>query len=107
MKIGITGTGSYIPSIITKNEDFLNHEFMETDGSAFEQQNNVIIEKFEAITGIANRRYAKPDFWQQKKPFQTLELIKKNWTTSYLRIILGTSLLEKSKGIRYPALPPE
>ena len=61
MKIGITGTGSYIPSIITKNEDFLNHEFMETDGSAFEQQNNVIIEKFEAITGIANRRYAKPD----------------------------------------------
>ncbi|WP_318312035.1 3-oxoacyl-ACP synthase III family protein [Flagellimonas crocea] len=61
MKIGITGTGSHIPSIITKNEDFLNHEFMETDGSAFEQQNNVIIEKFEAITGIANRRYAKPD----------------------------------------------
>lgn len=61
MKIGITGTGSHIPSIITKNEDFLNHEFMETDGSTFEQQNNVIIEKFEAITGISNRRYAQPD----------------------------------------------
>lgn len=61
MKIGITGTGSHIPSIITKNEDFLNHEFMEADGTAFEQKNNVIIEKFEAITGIANRRYAKPD----------------------------------------------
>ena len=61
MKIGITGTGSHIPSVITKNEDFLNHKFMEIDGSSFEQQNNVIIEKFEAITGIANRRYAKPD----------------------------------------------
>lgn len=61
MKIGITGTGSHIPSIITKNEDFLNHEFMETDGTVFKQKNNVIIEKFEAITGIANRRYADPD----------------------------------------------
>ncbi|NVN17802.1 ketoacyl-ACP synthase III [Muricauda sp. HICW] len=61
MKIGITGTGSHIPSIITKNEDFLNHQFMETDGSSFGQENNVIIEKFEAITGIANRRYAEPD----------------------------------------------
>ena len=61
MKIGITGIGSYIPSIVTKNEDFLQHQFMETDGTAFEQQNNVIIEKFQAITGIANRRYAKPE----------------------------------------------
>ncbi|MCK0160675.1 3-oxoacyl-ACP synthase III family protein [Allomuricauda sp. F6463D] len=61
MKIGITGTGSHIPSIVTKNEDFLNHKFMETDGTPFEQKNNIIIEKFEAITGIANRRYAKPD----------------------------------------------
>lgn len=61
MKIGITGTGSHIPSIITRNEDFLNHQFMETDGSSFGQENNVIIEKFEAITGIANRRYAEPD----------------------------------------------
>ncbi|WP_420604222.1 3-oxoacyl-ACP synthase III family protein [Flagellimonas sp.] len=61
MKIGITGTGSYIPSIITKNEDFLEHEFLETDGSSFAYDNAVIIEKFKAITGIAERRYAKPD----------------------------------------------
>ena len=44
MKIGIIGTGSHIPSIITKNENFLDHQFMETDGSSFEQKNNVIIE---------------------------------------------------------------
>ncbi|SDQ47564.1 3-oxoacyl-ACP synthase III family protein [Flagellimonas zhangzhouensis] len=61
MKIGITGTGSYIPSVVTDNDDFLNHEFLGVDGSSFEQENTVIIEKFQAITGIASRRYAKPE----------------------------------------------
>jgi 3-oxoacyl-[acyl-carrier-protein] synthase-3 len=61
MKIGITGIGSYIPSIITKNEDFLKHEFLETDGSGFKQENTVIIDKFKAITGIAERRYAEKE----------------------------------------------
>lgn len=58
MNIGITGTGSYIPSIITKNEDFLEHEFLGTDGENFTSENTVIIEKFKAITGILERRYA-------------------------------------------------
>lgn len=61
MKIGITGIGSYIPSVVTDNDDFLNHEFLGVDGSNFEQENTVIIEKFQAITGIASRRYAKPE----------------------------------------------
>ncbi|GMN10977.1 ketoacyl-ACP synthase III [Croceitalea sp. MTPC9] len=61
MKIGITGTGSYLPEIITKNDDFLNHRFLGTDGSEFEHPNSTIIEKFQAITGIAERRYAKPE----------------------------------------------
>lgn len=58
MRIGITGMGSYIPSIVTKNEDFLNHTFLGNDGSKFEGGNAVIIEKFKAITGISERRYA-------------------------------------------------
>ncbi len=61
MKIGITGTGSYIPSVITKNEDFLEHDFLGTDGTSFGVENTVIIEKFKSITGIAERRYAKAD----------------------------------------------
>ncbi|TAI49717.1 3-oxoacyl-ACP synthase III family protein [Flagellimonas allohymeniacidonis] len=61
MKIGITGTGSYIPSVIAKNEDFLNHEFLGTDGAKFGYENAVIIEKFQSITGIAERRYALPE----------------------------------------------
>lgn len=61
MTIGITGTGSYVPSIITKNEDFLAHDFLAIDGASFEHDNAVIIEKFKSITGIAERRYAPPE----------------------------------------------
>ncbi len=59
MKIGIKGTGSYIPAVITKNEAFLGHEFLGTDGGKFEHDNATIIEKFKAITGIEERRYAE------------------------------------------------
>ena len=57
MSIKITGVGSYIPSRIEKNSDFRDHEFLYEDGSNFPQSNAVIIEKFKAITGIAERRY--------------------------------------------------
>ena len=59
MNIRITGTGSYIPDIIEKNEDFHQHTFLNTDGSEIDHPNEVIVEKFKAITGIAERRYAK------------------------------------------------
>src|SRR5690606_10466033 len=61
MKIGISGTGRYIPSIVTKNEAFLQQEFLGVDGHRFDQDNAVIIEKFKAITGIEERRYAEPE----------------------------------------------
>lgn len=61
MSIAITGTGSYIPSETVSNEDFLEHEFLNLDGTAFKQNNKIIIEKFKAITGIAERRYAPKD----------------------------------------------
>lgn len=59
MNIGITGTGCYVPSIKVENTDFEKHEFLNADGTAFNNSNDVIIEKFESITGIAERRYAK------------------------------------------------
>jgi len=61
MEIAITGTGSYIPSIVAKNEDFLEHNFLDCDGSAIAYSTDVIIEKFQSITGIKERRYATPD----------------------------------------------
>lgn len=61
MKIEITGTGSYLPEKIIKNKDFLEQRFFNVDGGSFEHSNEVIIEKFKAITGIKERRYAKPE----------------------------------------------
>ncbi|HDZ14027.1 MAG TPA: ketoacyl-ACP synthase III, partial [Pricia sp.] len=61
MKIGITGTGSYIPSLVIANQDFETAEFLNSDGSPFKQDNPLIIEKFKAITGIVERRYVEDD----------------------------------------------
>ncbi len=61
MTIGITGTGCYIPSVKTKNEDFESAEFLTSEGEQFNYPNDIIIEKFKAITGIGERRYAKCD----------------------------------------------
>ena len=58
MSVKIIGTGSYIPSQIIPNENFLNHNFKNADGSSIDNDNETIIEKFEAITGIRERRYA-------------------------------------------------
>lgn len=57
----ITGTGAYIPSKIVKNEDFLGNEFYENDGSKLNKTNRDIIEKFQEITTIAERRYVTDD----------------------------------------------
>ena len=62
MGITITGTGSYIPKEITSNKDFENHDFYNEDGTSFAHQNDVIIEKFKAITGISERRYAQEKY---------------------------------------------
>lgn len=57
MNIRITGVGSFIPERIERNSAFEEREFLNEDGTAFKHPNNVIIEKFEAITGIRERRY--------------------------------------------------
>lgn len=61
MSIRITGTGSYIPSIVEKNENFYNHQFLNADGSSINSTNEVIVEKFKAITGIQERRYVNEE----------------------------------------------
>ena len=59
MAIKITGTGCYIPENITSNQNFLQHEFYQADGTPFSIANESIIEKFQSITGIIERKYAK------------------------------------------------
>lgn len=58
MAIKITGLGSYIPDVVTKNNTFQDHQFLNMDGTAIKSENAIIIEKFKAITGIDERRYA-------------------------------------------------
>jgi len=57
----ITGTGKYIPTRVVKNEDFLDREFYDGNGSKIDKSNQEIIEKFQAITTIAERRYVTDD----------------------------------------------
>ena len=57
----ITGTGSYIPKIVKKNSDFIEEDFFGEKNERFPYPNEVIIEKFKAITGIEERRYLEPD----------------------------------------------
>ncbi len=73
MSVRITGTGSYIPSIIEKNEDFYNHEFLNADGSSINSTNEVIVEKFKAITGIQERRYVKDELFNSDIAFFAAE----------------------------------
>ena len=60
MSVIITGTGSYIPSSVTSNDEFKDHRFFNEDGEQLSENNAVIIRKFKAITGISERRYIKP-----------------------------------------------
>ncbi|MFU8842910.1 MAG: 3-oxoacyl-ACP synthase III family protein [Bacteroidales bacterium] len=57
----ITGSGSYIPTEIVTNPDFASYTFYDTNQMAFDLTHDEISEKFEAITGIAERRYVTGD----------------------------------------------
>jgi len=57
----ITATGSYIPTLRISNEHFLAHDFYGADGIKLESSNVDIINKFQAITGIDERRYVTDD----------------------------------------------
>jgi len=53
----ITGTGSYIPTMCIRNEDFLTNEFYNASGKKLEKPKKEIIDKFQEITTINERRY--------------------------------------------------
>ena len=61
MRTSITGTGSYIPDTVRSNEDFAFVEFYNDHRQPITSNVVEIIDKFEQITGIAQRRYARDD----------------------------------------------
>lgn len=53
----INGTGSYIPSKIVRNSDFNNNIFYNASGEKLDKTSHEIIETFQQITDIKERRY--------------------------------------------------
>jgi 3-oxoacyl-[acyl-carrier-protein] synthase-3 len=61
MQNKITGSGSYIPTVVQKNIDFLTQTFFDEKESKIPTSNEIVVKKFKAITGIEERRYASDD----------------------------------------------
>jgi 3-oxoacyl-[acyl-carrier-protein] synthase-3 len=57
MNSKIIATGSYIPTQIKVNNDFLKNSFLDSKGDKIQSKNSEIINKFESITGIKQRKY--------------------------------------------------
>ncbi len=57
----IIGTGSYIPEQVVKNEDFMQNTFYNKQGKPFAKSNAEIIQKFEEISAIKERRHVTDD----------------------------------------------
>lgn len=57
----IVATGSYIPELVITSDHFINNRFFEKDGNPLKKRNPVILEQFESITEIKERRYARND----------------------------------------------
>lgn len=55
----ISGTGSYIPSIVKTNQSFIDNTFFDEHGILIKTPNEEIVAKFKDITGIEERRYAE------------------------------------------------
>lgn len=61
MRSVIIGTGSYIPEVRIPNTSFSDHVFFEKGGEKLFKNMVGVIDKFSSITGIHERRYARPD----------------------------------------------
>ena len=58
----IIGSGSYIPEEIKTNRDFTVHDFYGEDHKRITSPPDVVIQKFQEITGIEERRYATHEY---------------------------------------------
>ena len=57
----IKGTGHVLPDKMVSNQDFVKNLFLDEKGVPFDKAADELIQKFEAITGIQNRRYARDE----------------------------------------------
>ena len=57
----IKASGSYIPKKVVPNQDFLSSEFYDASGEKIDKDNSEIVEKFQQITEIEERRYVEKE----------------------------------------------
>lgn len=57
----ITGTGCYIPDVIKTNQDFSKQSFYADDAQLITTPSQEIVNKFQDITGIEERRYVNDE----------------------------------------------
>jgi len=77
MSIKIIGTGSVIPKIKESNSSFINNSFYDTNGDKIKLNNEEIIQKFNSITGIKNRRYVSSNQNHQISLYKLQKLLLK------------------------------
>lgn len=70
----ITGSGHFLPEKIVKNIDFLNYEFYDEQGARIEKPVKEIIQKFQEITEIEERRYADENLFTSDIAVQAAEI---------------------------------
>lgn len=61
MNSKIIGVGAYIPTIIKTNKDFMLHQFFDEKHQKIDLSPELVAKKFEAITGIQERRYVSEE----------------------------------------------
>lgn len=61
IKSVIIGTGSFVPANIISNKAFSDHRFFEKNGEPILRENLEVIQKFQDITEIEERRYANKE----------------------------------------------
>ncbi len=105
----ITGSGSYIPPKVIYNQDFVNQQFLNEDGSKIETPGNEIVEKFEQITDISERRVAEEKYQTSDLAFFAAEeaLNDADFDKEKLDyIIVAHNLGDMQSGSRYPDIMP-
>ncbi|TAJ15201.1 ketoacyl-ACP synthase III [Marinilabiliaceae bacterium JC017] len=104
-----TGTGSYIPPVVVENAAFANNLFLNEDGSKIESPGEEIVEKFEQITDIKERRCAdKKHVTSDLATFAALEALQAaNFDPENLDyIIVAHNVGDVRYGTIYPDVLP-
>jgi 3-oxoacyl-[acyl-carrier-protein] synthase III len=105
----ITGSGCYIPPVVVKNSDFENSVFLNEDGSRIETPGKEIVEKFELITDIIERRIAEPQHnTSDLATFAAREALKSSGLDPEKLdyIIVAHNLGDMRLGSQYPDILP-